>query len=288
MSGARGVALQTIGLSVSEAVTFADKLVARGVVAVDGFDPPPGPFRLVSERLAADPRPVVGIRSSVTWSAHASGGPQVRLVTTQADAREAWRPLLDGSGQLLQVGPFTVRQTTDPTGTAFTWVEGATTYRLEGVGGSEADLTAVLRSLHAVDGSTWRQAVAAGQAAMASWPATGSAVVDGGTVSRHAEDGGALQALCLSGAGDRTSCSLVTGRRLGRLASVLLDGSWWLLGEGPAAGPPPTVLPDRGRGRLSGAVRDGRSWLAIRLPDDTISASFSFGTTTGTAGRPLA
>ena len=152
------VVLQTIGLSVSEAVTFADKLVARGVVAVDGFDPPPGPFRLVSERLAADPRPVVGIRSSVTWSAHATGGPHVRLVTTEADAREAWRPLLDGSGQLLQVGPFTVRQTTDPTGTAFSWAEGATTYRLEGVGGSEADLTAVLRSLHAVDGSTWRQA----------------------------------------------------------------------------------------------------------------------------------
>jgi hypothetical protein len=296
--GPTRVALQTVGLSVGEAVTFADKLVRRGETAVEGFDPPPGPFRLVAERLAAPPQEApatvaggvaasAGTRSTVTWAGDGPAVHQVRLITTTGDPREAWRPLLDGTGQLLQIDERVVRQTSDGAATTFTWVDGDTSYRLEGVGASEAELTAILRSTHAVDAPTWRHAVAAGQVEMASWPATGAASLDGAVVRRRADGGGAVQALCVTDDAGRTGCGLVTHLAATASASVTVDGTWWLLADGPAEGARPTILPDQGRVGLSQEVDGGRSWTAARLPDEAGSIAFNFGRTTGSAGRPF-
>jgi hypothetical protein len=122
---------------------------------------------------------------------------------------------------------------------------------------------------------------------MASWPATASATLDGAVVQGRARAGGAVEALCVTDDAGRTGCGLVTRLGATASASVTIDGTWWLLADGPADGARPTILPDQGRVRLAHALDGGRSWTAARLPDQARSLAFTFGPTTGSAGRPF-
>ena len=101
--------------------------------------------------------------------------------------------------------------------------------------------------------SEWRQAADDGQAEMASWPATDSAAVGDAQVSIHRHDSGPGRALCLSVGGSTPRCELSLDDVDPAVASVLVDGTWWLIGRGPAERPEATVVPDRGATEVTGS-----------------------------------
>ena len=134
-------------------------------------------------RAAGRPNPARSGRSaSRPGSAPAAPLPSMSLQTYVGDAREAWRLLLDGSGELVRIGDRTVLQSTADGATSYVWVEGRRAYRLWASGGEvAAALPEVLRSLRTVGPSEWQQAADDSQAEMASWPATDSAAVGSGS-----------------------------------------------------------------------------------------------------------
>ena len=68
-----------------------------------------------------------------TWVGSAGSGglvPAMSLQTYVGDPREAWRVLLDGSGELVRIGDRTVLQTTAYGTTTYAWVQGGAAYHL--------------------------------------------------------------------------------------------------------------------------------------------------------------
>ena len=288
--GVTRIVIQTHGLSAGEAIAAADALVPRGVANVTAFDLPGGQFQLTSELPGAEAREV-GTISFATWVGSSGLVPSMSLQTYAGDAREAWRLLLDGSGELVRIGDRTVLQTTAYGTTSYVWVEGGTAHRLWASGDEvAAALPDVFRSLRTVGPSEWQQAADGGQAEMASWPATDSAAVGGALVSIHRHDSGPGRALCLSVGGSTPRCELSLGDVDPAVASVLVDGTWWLIGRGPAERPEATVVPDRGATEVTGSSEGGSWWFTAPLPPDATTVTFSIGAGLGMNGsclRPL-
>jgi hypothetical protein len=288
--GATRVVIQTRGLSAGEAIAVADALVPRSVANMTAFDLPGGQFQLTSELPAAEPREV-GTISFATWVSSSGFVPSMALQTYAGDAREAWRLLLDGSGELVRLGDRTVLQATAHGTTTFVWVEGGTGYRLWASGDEvAAALPDVLRSLRTVGPNEWQQAADDSQAEMASWPATDSAAVGGAQVSIHRHASGPGRALCLSVAGSTPRCELSLGDVDPAVASVLVDGTWWLIGRGPTERPEATVVPDRGTTEVTGSSQGGSWWFTAPLPPAATTVTFSIGAGPGMNGsclRPL-
>jgi len=291
--GATRIVLQTHGLSAGETIATADALVLRIDTNATTFDLPGGQFVLSSEVLATDPRDL-GTMSFATWvGSTGSGGfvPAMSLQTYVGDPREAWRVLLDGSGELVRVGDRTVLQATAHGTTTYAWVEGGTAYHLWASGDEvAAALPDVFRSLRTVGPGEWQQAVDDAQAAMASWPAADSAAVGEAQVSIHRHESGPGRALCLAVGGSAPRCELSLGDTDPAVASVLVDGTWWLIGRGPTERPEATVVPDRGTTEVTGSVRGGSWWFTAPLPPDATTVTFSIGAGLGQNGsclRPL-
>jgi hypothetical protein len=213
------------------------------------------------------------------------------LQTYVGDPREAWRVLLDGSGELIRIGDRTVLQTTAYGTTTYAWVEGGAAYHLWAAGDEvAAALPDVFRSLRTVGPSEWQHAADDGQAEMASWPATDSAAVGGALVSIHRHESGPGRALCLSVGGSSPRCELSLDDVDPTVASVLVDGTWWLIGRGPEQRPEATVVPDRGATEVTGSSQGGSWWFTAPLPPDATTVTFSIGAGLGMNGsclRPL-
>jgi hypothetical protein len=288
--GATRVVIQTHGLSAGDAIAAADALVPRGGANVTAFDLPGGQFQLTSELPAAEPREV-GTISFATWVGSGDVVAAMALQTSVGDAREAWRPLLDGTGAVVRIGDRTVLQATAYGTTTYVWFEGRTAYRLWASDDKvAAALPDVLRSLTSVGPSEWQQAADDSQAEMASWPATDSAAVGGAVVSIHRHESGPGRALCLSVGGSTPRCELSLGDVDPAVASVLVDGTWWLIGRGPADRPEATVVPDRGATEVKGSGQGGSWWFTAPLPPDATTVTFSIGAGLGMNGsclRPL-
>jgi hypothetical protein len=288
--GALRVVIQTHGLSAGEAIAAADALVPRRVANVTAFDLPGGQFQLTSELPGTEPREV-GTISFATWVGSSDLVPSMSLQTYAGDAREAWRLLLDGSGELVRIGDRTVLQTAAYATTSYVWVEGGTAHRLWASGDEvAAALPDVFRSLRTVGPSEWQQAADDGQAEMASWPATDAAAVGEARVSIHRHESGPGRALCLAVGGSTPRCELALGDVDPAVASVLVDGTWWLIGRGPAEHPEATVVPDRGATEVTGSPQGGSWWFTAPLPPDATTVTFSIGAGLGMDGsclRPL-
>ena len=291
--GATRVVVQTHGLSAGEAIAAADALVPRGVTGTTAFDLPGGQFQLTSELSAAEPREL-GTMSFGTWVGSAGSGgfvPAMSLQTYVGDPREAWRVLLDGSGELVRIGDRTVLQTTAYGTTTYAWVQGGAAYHLWASGDEvAAALPDVFRSLRTVGPSEWRQSADDGQAEMASWPTTDSAAVGDAQVSIHRHDSGPGRALCLALGGSTPRCELSLDDVDPAVASVLVDGTWWLIGRGPAERPEGTVVPDRGTTEVTGSAQGGLWWFTAPLPPDATTVTFAIGAGLGMNGsclRPL-
>jgi hypothetical protein len=288
--GPTRIVLQTHGLSAGEAIAAADALVPRSDTNATTFDLPGGQFLLTSEILATDPRDL-GTISFASWVGSDSSIPSMGIETYAGDVRESWRLLLDGSGELIRIGDRTVLHTTAYGITAYAWVEGGVAHRLWASGDEvTAELPDVLRSLENVGPSEWERAVEASQAQMASWPATDAVAVGGMQVSVHRHEIGRGRALCLSVGGSAPRCELSVGDVDPTAASVLVDGTWWLIGRGPAERPEATVVPDRGVTEVTGASQGASWWFTAPLPPDATSVTFSIGGDLGSSGsclRPL-
>jgi hypothetical protein len=289
-AGPTRIVLQTYGLSAGEAIAAADALVPRSDTNAMTFDLPGGQFLLTSEILATDPRDL-GTVSFASWVGSDSSIPSMGIETYAGDVRESWRPLLDGSGELIRIGDRTVLHTTVYGTTTYAWVEGGIAHRLWALGDEmAAELPDVLRSLRDVGPSEWQQAVDDSQAQMASWPATDAVDVGGAQVSVHRHDTGPGRALCLSVSGSAPRCELSLGDVDPTAASVLVDGTWWLIGRGPAEHPEATVVPDRGVTEVTGSSHGASWWFTAPLPPDATSVTFSIGGGLGANGsclRPL-
>jgi len=288
--GGTRIVLQTHGLSSGEAIAAANALVSRSDANVPAFDLPGGQFLLTSELQAADPREV-GTLSFASWVGSDSSIPSMGIEIYAGDVREAWRLLLDGSGELIRIGDRTVLHTTAYGTTTYAWVEGGIAHRLWASGDEiAAELPDVFRSLRDVGPSEWHRAVDDSQAQMASWPAIDAVAVGGAQVSVHRHETGPGRALCLSVSGSAPRCELSLGDVDPTAASVLVDGTWWLIGRGPADHPEATVVPDRGTTEVTGSRQGASWWFTAPLPPDAISVTFSIGGGLGSNGsclRPL-